>query len=193
MTDYSSQRCAGDRLPRWICIGPETGRMGTSRGNDYKTHIYFTQRNDWDCWEIPLFLQLQIKGRCWCHLWTRGGFCCQKKENHTFLHSMLNKSDMMCSIPDVAQWLGERSHVFVRQKQRYYAGTCTLVIQYIMRPDGLMLIVSYEPMKLVSLGQITVICHINPPLLCPDEGKYSNGLSCHTLIGWVAAQCQSGP
>ncbi|KAM7412177.1 hypothetical protein PAMA_021909 [Pampus argenteus] len=30
MTDYSSRRSVGDRLPRWICISPEPGRMGTS-------------------------------------------------------------------------------------------------------------------------------------------------------------------
>ncbi|CAB1434938.1 unnamed protein product [Pleuronectes platessa] len=30
MMDYSSQRSVGDRLPRWICISPEPGRVGTS-------------------------------------------------------------------------------------------------------------------------------------------------------------------
>nr|XP_043893747.1 kazrin-like isoform X2 [Solea senegalensis] len=30
MMDFSSRRSAGDRLPRWICISPESERMGTS-------------------------------------------------------------------------------------------------------------------------------------------------------------------
>nr|XP_040048731.1 kazrin-A isoform X4 [Gasterosteus aculeatus aculeatus] len=30
MTSCSSRRAAADRLPRWICISPEAGRMGTS-------------------------------------------------------------------------------------------------------------------------------------------------------------------
>lgn len=33
MTDYSSRRSVGDRLPRWICISPQPGRMGTGGGN----------------------------------------------------------------------------------------------------------------------------------------------------------------
>lgn len=35
MTDYSSRRSVGDRLPRWICISPEHGRVGTNGGNGY--------------------------------------------------------------------------------------------------------------------------------------------------------------
>ncbi|XP_070825541.1 kazrin-like isoform X6 [Chaetodon trifascialis] len=30
MTNYSSRHSVGDRLPRWICISPEPGRMGIS-------------------------------------------------------------------------------------------------------------------------------------------------------------------
>lgn len=38
MTNYSSRHSVGDRLPRWICISPEPGRMGTSGGNGYTRH-----------------------------------------------------------------------------------------------------------------------------------------------------------
>ncbi|XP_049922327.1 kazrin-like isoform X6 [Epinephelus moara] len=36
MTNYSSRHSVGDRLPRWICISPEPGRMGT--GGDPSAH-----------------------------------------------------------------------------------------------------------------------------------------------------------
>lgn len=45
MTDYSSQRSVGDRLPRWICISPEPGRMGTNGGNGYQTQILYLAAN----------------------------------------------------------------------------------------------------------------------------------------------------
>lgn len=37
MTDYSSRRSVVDRLPRWICISPKPGKMGTDEGNDRLT------------------------------------------------------------------------------------------------------------------------------------------------------------
>lgn len=33
MTDYSSRHSTVDRLPRWICVSPESGKMGTGGGN----------------------------------------------------------------------------------------------------------------------------------------------------------------
>lgn len=32
MTNYSSRRSVGDRLPQWICLTPEPGKMGRNRG-----------------------------------------------------------------------------------------------------------------------------------------------------------------
>lgn len=32
MTNYSSRRSVGDRLPRWVCLTPEPGKMGTNPG-----------------------------------------------------------------------------------------------------------------------------------------------------------------
>lgn len=33
MMDYSSRHSAVDRLPRWICVSSESGKMGTGGGN----------------------------------------------------------------------------------------------------------------------------------------------------------------
>lgn len=32
MTNYSSRRSVGDRLPRWVCLTPEPGKMGRNTG-----------------------------------------------------------------------------------------------------------------------------------------------------------------
>lgn len=40
MTNYSSRHSVGDRLPRWICINPEPGRMGRSAGK-IDTHVFY--------------------------------------------------------------------------------------------------------------------------------------------------------
>ena len=32
MTYYSSRRSVGERLPRWICLSPELGKMGRNTG-----------------------------------------------------------------------------------------------------------------------------------------------------------------
>lgn len=32
MTNYSSRRGVGDRLPRWVCLTPEPGKMGRNTG-----------------------------------------------------------------------------------------------------------------------------------------------------------------
>lgn len=32
MTNYSSRHSVGDRLPRWVCLTPEPGKMGRSTG-----------------------------------------------------------------------------------------------------------------------------------------------------------------
>lgn len=40
MTNYSSWHSVGDRLPRWICISPEPGRMGRSGGKTDRHTVY---------------------------------------------------------------------------------------------------------------------------------------------------------
>lgn len=50
---------------------------------------------------------------------------------------------------------------------------CNLIALYIMRPDGMIVIVSYEPTKPVSLKWLDVICQMYSPVLCKDERKLS--------------------
>lgn len=45
MTNYTSRLSVGDRLPRWICISPEPGRMGKSVGKT-NTHFLFLNASD---------------------------------------------------------------------------------------------------------------------------------------------------
>lgn len=58
---------------------------------------------------------------------------------------------MICRAADVAQQLSKGSHALDKTQAEVLHWDIHHVVQYITRPDGQMLIVSYEPMKLVSL------------------------------------------